>query len=281
MDVVTVVGGHQGGLDSPRDLEQLRIGGLLLGDAVVLDLDEEVVAAEDVLQSSGLLEGALLIAVHERLQHLAAEAPTGHDQARCVLLEQFPVDLGLHVVALEEGAARQLDEVLVALGILGQCREVVVGLASTLGLTAGIIHATPAGGALGAMVVGLVELRTDDRLHAVLTGRLVEVEDAIHVAVVGDPDRGLTISRGRRHHVAHTSSTIEHRELGVQMEVGEGIGHPEGSWWISRGRWAGPERRSRGGRAGESHRCDLEADTSPRARPTLPEPPLPRPSGIP
>ena len=52
--VVAVVGGQQRRLDLAGDLEQLRVGAVLLGDAVVLQLDEEVVAPEDVLQSGRL-----------------------------------------------------------------------------------------------------------------------------------------------------------------------------------------------------------------------------------
>ena len=72
--VVAVVGGQQRRADPPGDLEQLRVGAVLVGDAVVLQLDEEVVAAEDVLQPGGLLDGLGLVALEQRLQHLPAEA---------------------------------------------------------------------------------------------------------------------------------------------------------------------------------------------------------------
>jgi hypothetical protein len=76
------------------------------------------------------------------------------------------------------------------------------------------------------VVVGLVELGADDRLDSLLLGRLVEVEDPVHVAVIGDPHRRLTVGRGGGDHIGHPRRAIEHRELGVQMEMGEGIGHP-------------------------------------------------------
>ena len=62
--VVAVVGGEQRGADALGDVEQLRVGAVLLGDAVVLDLDEQVVAPEDVLEPAGRLEGRLLVAPH-------------------------------------------------------------------------------------------------------------------------------------------------------------------------------------------------------------------------
>ena len=51
--VVAVVGGEQRRADAPGDLDQLRVGPVLVGEAVVLQLDEEVVAAEDVLEPGG------------------------------------------------------------------------------------------------------------------------------------------------------------------------------------------------------------------------------------
>ena len=48
--VVAVVGGKDRGADLLCDLEELWVGAELFGDAVVLELDEQVVSAKDVLQ---------------------------------------------------------------------------------------------------------------------------------------------------------------------------------------------------------------------------------------
>ena len=55
--VVAVVGGEQRRADLAGDLDQLRVGVALRRQAVVLELDEEVVLAEDLLQAAGLVEG--------------------------------------------------------------------------------------------------------------------------------------------------------------------------------------------------------------------------------
>ena len=175
-----------------------------------MNFNKEVVPTEDVLKTRRLFKCPALIVVHERLQHLSAEATAGDDQAFVVLLEKLPVDLGLHVVPLEKRSARELDEVLVARGILGQRREVVVGLSAAFGLATGIVHTAPTGGALGTTVVGLIELGPDDWLHANVFGRLVEIEDAVHVAVIGNADRRLTVGGCRSHHFAHTRGSVEH-----------------------------------------------------------------------
>ena len=78
--VVAVVGGEQRRAELAGDLAEQRVGAVLLADAVVLQLDEEVVPAEDVLEPAGLLqrrvEALVGVAVgpDELLEHVAAEA---------------------------------------------------------------------------------------------------------------------------------------------------------------------------------------------------------------
>ena len=109
-------------------------------EAVVLELDEEVVAAEDVLEAGGAARSAsLLVARQQGLEHHAAEAAGGGDEPVVVALEQLPVDAGLVVVALEVGGRRELHEVAVALGRLGQQRQVVVELLPALDVAAGVV----------------------------------------------------------------------------------------------------------------------------------------------
>ena len=95
-----------------------------------------------------------LVALQQRLQHVAAEAAGGGDEALVVPLEQLPVDPGLVVVALEEGPAGELDEVAVAGVVLGQQGEVVVELLAALGVAAGVVDPAPAARALGAAARG-------------------------------------------------------------------------------------------------------------------------------
>ena len=198
--VVAVVGGEQRRADALGDLDELRVGAGLLGDAVVLQLDEEVVAPEDLLEPAGLRQRLVEPVGQQALEHVAAEAAGGGDDPPAVLGEQVPVDLGLAVVALEEGPRRELDEVLVALVVLRQDGEVVVGLLAAVALAAGVVDLAADVDALDAVVVGLVELAADDRGDAVGAARLVEGQDPVHVAVVGDarPPAGRRLRPPRR-----------------------------------------------------------------------------------
>jgi hypothetical protein len=131
-------------------------------------------APEDVLEPSGGLDRPLLVASHQVLEHVAAEAASGGDDPLAVLLEDLPVDPGLVVVALHEGPAGELDQVLVAGLVLGQRGEVVVELLAALGVAAGVVDASAPARLLEPRVVRHVELVAQDRLDAVVLARLVE-----------------------------------------------------------------------------------------------------------
>ena len=103
MGVVAVIGGEQRRADGVGDLDQLRVGLDLLGQPVILQLHEEVVLAEDFLEPGGSRQGFLLIAGKQRLEHHAAKAAGGGDEALSVPCQQLPVNPRLVVVALEVG----------------------------------------------------------------------------------------------------------------------------------------------------------------------------------
>ena len=177
------------------------------------------------LQAGGVADGALDVAPQQGLAHHAAQAAGGGDDALFVALEQLPVEPGLVEVPLEEGGRRQLDEVLVAGGGLGQQGEVVVELLAPLALAAAVVDPAPAHGALEAALAGHVGLDAEHGRDAGLAGGPVEVEDAVHVAVVGDADGGLAVGHGRGHDLVDPCGPVEHRELGVDVEMGEALPH--------------------------------------------------------
>ncbi len=155
---------------------------------------------------------------------MSAEASRGRDDALAVVVEKLPVDAGLVVVALEIGPTRQLDEVLVTDLVLGQQAQVIVELAR-IGLAARVVETPSALRPLAAMIVGHIGLGADDRLDADILACLVEVEDAVHVAVVGHRHRRLAIERRRSCQVADSRRPVEHRELGVHVKMGERTSH--------------------------------------------------------
>ena len=128
-----------------------------------------------------------------------------------MLLEELEVDARLVVVAVEVRVRRDLDEVAVTLGGLGEDREVVdVVVVATRAIE-------PARG-------DHVGLGADHRRETRFARGGVEVDDAVHVPVVGDADCRLAVGCRGGHDVLHAGRTVEHRILGVQMEMHERLG---------------------------------------------------------
>jgi hypothetical protein len=138
-----------------------------------------------------------------------------------VVGQRLPVEARLVEVPLEEGAAGELDQVAVALVGLCQQRQVVVELLAAVGVAAGVVDPSPPRRAFEPGLVGHVGLGAQDGLDPLLPALLVEVEDAVHVAVVGDAEGRLAVGHGGAHDLADTGSPVEHRVLGVDVEVGE------------------------------------------------------------
>ena len=102
---------------------------------------------------------------------------------------------------------------------------VVELLAAVTGVAAAVVDATPPRRPIESTLARHVGLEPDDRVDAALAALLVEVDGAVHVAVIGHADRRLPVGRGRPHDVADARRAVEHRVLGVQMQVGERLAH--------------------------------------------------------
>ena len=121
-------------------------------------------------------------------------------------LEQLVVDARLVVVALEVAERAELDQVVVALGRLGQQRQVVpVALVR--------VHAR-------AAVVDEVDLTAQQRLDAGLAGGAVELDRARHGAVIGDPDRGHAELHRALDELRDAAGAVQDRVLGVDVQMG-------------------------------------------------------------
>ncbi len=208
--VVDVVGGdglEAGLLGELRELgEQLA----LLGQAGVLELDVDVLGAEQLGEPGDLGQRGGVVAVAQQHRGLAAQAPGERDEALVVLAEQLPVGARLVVVALEVGRGGELHEVLVAGLVAREQREVRVALLDSR-------PAVPVGGD--------VELEADDRLDALVLGGAVELDGAAQRAVVGEGDRRHAQFLGARDQRLDPARAVEQRVLAVHVEMDECGGH--------------------------------------------------------
>ena len=154
---------------------------------------------------------------------MSTKATCRRDQTFVIFLQQFPVHSWLVVVALKESQTRQLNEVLVTHVVLGKQREVVVQLAATLGVATRVIDLTTTTRAFKTSFVGHIGLGTNDWLDALGPTFFIEVENSVHVAVIGHSEGRLAISDGFGDEFIEFGCPIEHGKLGVNMEMGERV----------------------------------------------------------
>ena len=124
--VVSVVRRQQRSAGVRRDGEEVGHDRLLRRQPVVLDLDEEVLLAKDVLELAGCGDGGLVVTdlslvpllTHrvrcQELGHHSAQTTRGGDDPLGVLRQEVEVHSRLVVVALEERLRRELEQVPVA-----------------------------------------------------------------------------------------------------------------------------------------------------------------------
>ncbi len=223
--VVQVVGGDQGQVQFLGDPQQVVAELALDRDAVVHQFAVVVARAEDVAHVGRGRQRPVVVAGLQPPVDLAGRAAGCPDQPGAVLLQQLSVEARVPVVALDAGQAGQPEEVVQPRGVSGPQGHVGVGeLAPPLADVTGalVVPATEVDRPLGGPSLGReVALHADDRLQARGLGPVGEVERAVEVAVVGHGDGGLAqLGRGREK-VPQPCGTVEHRVLGVHVEVGE------------------------------------------------------------
>ncbi len=221
-DVVAVVGGQQRDPQVLRELEQPVADPLLDLEAVVHQLQEVVVAAEDVLEVGRRLPRGVVVVVAQVDLDLAARAAGGADQPGTVRREQLAVDAGVMEVAVLPGAGGDPEQVVHPRGGLAEQGQVGVGAARGDVVGTAVVEVDPPLVAAGD-VGGRVGLDADDRLDPRGLGLRVEVVGAEHVAVVGHRDRGHPELRGPPGQVTEAGGAVEHGVLGVHVEVDEGV----------------------------------------------------------
>ena len=207
-DVVEVVGHDQREPGLGRQAQQLLVEPVLVGHAVVLELEVEAVLPEDVAVLAGEVAGQLPVLDLERLGDLARQARRQPDQPLAVLGEVLAIDARLVVVAVDVGVGHEPAQVPVADEVLGE-EDQVEGLGVGLALL------------VGHRPAGDVGLDPDDRLDALGAGRLVEGDRAVQGAVVGDGHRIHAQLCRRVDQLRDPAEAVEQAEFGVHMEVRE------------------------------------------------------------
>ena len=214
VDVVHVVGGDDAERELAGELEQVGDDALLLLEAVVHQLDDEVLAAEDLDEPAAGLAGGLVVAAEEGLGDDALEAAGETDQAVGVLGELLEVGARLVVQAADVRVGDELGEVLVAFEIPGEHAHVEILVLATIGF-------------VGERVVpDEVELAAEEGLElhvalGALLGLVPEIEEAEEIAVVGDRHRAHVHVARARHQAVDAAAAVEHAVVRMHVEVHE------------------------------------------------------------
>lgn len=124
-----------------------------------------------------------------------------------ILLKKLLIYTRLGIKALHEGSGHHLDEVLIAGLILAEQDKMVVAVDFVDFIEAG------AG--------GHIDLTADDRLDACLFCGLIELDTAVHDAVVRDGDGALTTLLDAVHKLVDTAGTVQQAVFGMDVEMNE------------------------------------------------------------
>ncbi len=156
-EVVAVVGGDQRQAEIFFQLEEAGMDAVLHLQALILNLEKEILFAENVGVGSGGRAGGIVVAFRQAFGDFAFQASGEADQAAGMLGEKLLADARLVVKAMQRGLGSDLDQIAVAFFVFGEHQQMVVGVAF--------------GG--GAVVVFLadVEFAADDGLHSRMLAR--------------------------------------------------------------------------------------------------------------
>ena len=213
-EVVQVIGAddfeaHLSGKLAQRVVET-RLADAVVGHdlrALVLQLDVEVVLAEDVDEGLRPLLGDFVLTAIDGLGNDAGDTSAGCQDAVVILAQRLERDTRLVVEAIGRGVRYDAHEVAVAAIVLCE-QDHVIELGTLVTRERGIGRE--------------VDLAADDGLDAGLDGRLVELRAAVHVAVIGDGNCGHAELLGPRAELADARRAIEQRILRMHVQVHEG-----------------------------------------------------------
>jgi hypothetical protein len=208
--VMDVVGADDLEIELFGDLEQAGDDFALLGDAVVLDFDEEVFPAEDVDEPGGGLPGLLEAVVKQMLWHNRCQTTRESDQAAGVTGERLVIGARFIIKPFQVRVGHQFEQVLVALEVFREQAEVVVALAV---LGPAVLFQT--------RLFGQINLAADQGLNAFAFGGIVELNGTEHVAMISEGHGLHAQGGGAVHQAIDPTGAVQQAVVGVDVEMDE------------------------------------------------------------
>ena len=196
--VVDVVGDDAGEFVALGEVCEAGYEDGVVGLPVVLELEVELVGAEEADEAAGGVVGAAPFAGEEGGGDLAAAAAGEGDEAVGAAEELVVGEGGVAFGGVGLGAADEVSEVVPAVLVFDEEGEV------------------------GAALQG--ELGAEDGVDAVLVGGAQEAGGAVDGVVVGEGQGGHAELGGAAHEVFGVAGAVEEGEVGVGVEFGVGKG---------------------------------------------------------
>ncbi len=220
--VVRVVGDDGRDAELTADLDQAVADPPFDVQAVVHQLEEVVLLAEDVLPLGRRLEGLVFLAEPEPGLQLARRAAGRGHQAPAVLGEELLVHPGpLDQPALGVGAGGEPEQVVQALVVPGPDGLVQVGPGRGDVVLLLVRLAPQDAVRVASRLRREVSLDADHRRDTRVLRLPVELGGPEHVAVVGHRHVRHALALDLRHQVLQAGGAVQHGVLGVHVQVGE------------------------------------------------------------
>ena len=201
-DIVAVVGRRHADAGFRGDPRQAGQNALFLLDAVILQLDKEVLTPKEITVIHRLFQRAVIVVLQQPLRYLTGKAGGQANQSLVILLKQSVVDARLVVKALGEAERHQLDQILVAGVVFAEEDHVVIVLI---------------GAFFEPRLRRDIDLAADNGMDALLLTGAVKVDHAVHDAVVGDGKRRKPLPLGGRGYLADTAGAVQQTVFGMDM----------------------------------------------------------------
>ena len=227
---VGIVGTHQFDAILMGQLNQHLVGFFLHGEClavgtdggvfhlVTLQLQIVVVAKHPLVPLNGLA-GSGNVAIQNLLGHLAGNTCRTDDESFVVFLQVLAVRTWTHVEAVYPRTTHQLDEVLVALIVLGQHNQVITALMllvvfQQLRTIARHVHLTTKDGLEGLQTVFLAAFVDAADI-------VVKLLDAEHVAMIGYRHASHAVAYGLVNQAFDARLTVQDRVVCMYMQMYE------------------------------------------------------------
>ena len=208
LDIVRVVCHDKGDAGIAVQADKLAPRGLLILDAVILDLKIEIILPEKLLQLQRLGLRGLIVTADEPLGNVPRKAAGQAYEPLGVLVQNRPVYARLNVKALGEARGDEVAEVAVACLILAQEDQVRIVIVNAVLLIAHVARRD-------------IDLAADDRLYARGLAGTVEIDSTVHYAVIGDRDGVLPQLLYTLRQLFDAAGAVEQGILAMHMKMNE------------------------------------------------------------